>query len=202
MDQVIRFQQRSRTLLDTIQDSVWPELESEVRALAEEQTPTKPITERYQYLHKYPLVGAAIIDFSAFYHSAHGAADVLNAYVTREPTASEWHIHMANMSNTTLMETDENVVRNSVAFMMYKRGHHPEELKHSFAKARQEVDQALGEHATVINPRLNRDAPTPAVSHGRTAPAGGDPRRAVLRTQRHQVPAPAEIKPYPTLALV
>ena len=146
MDRVIRSQQRSKALLDTIQDGVWPELESEVRTLAEQQPPINAIKERYQYLRKYPLIGAAIMDYSAFYHRAYGAADVLNAYVTLQPTASEWHIHMANMSKETLMEIDESVVRNSVTFAMYKRERHPEELEHSFAKARQEVDQELGEH--------------------------------------------------------
>ncbi len=149
MDRVIRSQQRSKQMLDTIKDGVWPELESEVRTFAEEQPPINPIKERYRYLRKYPLIGAAIIDYSAFYHSAYGAADVLNAYITLQPTASEWHIHMANMSKTTLMEIDESVVRNSVTFAMYKREHHQEELEHSFAKARQEVDQALGEQAAV-----------------------------------------------------
>ena len=151
MDRVVRSQQRSQMLLDTIQDGLWPELESEVRTLAEEQPPINLITERYHYLHKYPLVGAAIIDYSAFYHRAYGAADVLNAYVTLQPTASEWHVHMANMSKETLMEIDESVVRNSVTFAMYKRERHPEELEQSFAKARQEVDQTLGEQETVTH---------------------------------------------------
>lgn len=136
-----------RTELEALVNGDWPELDDEIRCLAEEPVPAGMEPDRWDYLSRYPLVGAAIIKYSAFYHSEYGAANTLWSYAHRQSNACEWHIHMASMSKKSLREVNDEVVVAAVRFAQSGRSLYGAGDDPSFNKALERVRDALNRPA-------------------------------------------------------
>ena len=124
-------------------DGEWPEMNDEIIRLSQEPVPDGVMPDRWDYLKRFPLIGAAIIKYSAFYHSEYGAANTLWSYAHRMSNACEWHIHMANMAKKSLLAVNDEVVVRSIQFAQSGRSLYGVGEDPSFEKGLEWIERGL-----------------------------------------------------------